>query len=530
MSSPAAAAPLPAVPDKVARLRDFPDRLSPMLVKELRQGLKSHVFTWGLIAMQISLIIITLISLEAGQDRDINEFFWWSVAGTVCVLLPLRCANALRDESSGNTLDTLLLTHLSAWRITMGKWLATCALQVLVAMTALPYLILRYFAGGIDLPMEAAWLGVYLVFGMVVSAIMLGLSWFPHFLVRAVIMLGLLAGAAGFCGGTIDEIARANNYGLDEIYRELRCQGILYGLLLTAWVAFFFLDVGAARLAPISENRATRRRLAALAVLIIGGVCCFTGKFPDRDTAPVMAMMLGMAMVLPAVQAICERPANYAPVLQPFVKRGLPGRLAGRLLYPGWHTGLLFSLTVLAVSAGIFTWLFMEMIASRRSMSGYSYYEEYRIILFFSIIGGCIGMLILPLVAWRMLKGLAQWDFWRWLLVLLAAGAFHLLVSLLADRTAPQVMMANYVLPTGGLFVLPAAEEYVSEAMPWEIRTTRNTSDWESWMSRREVLHAQTTAVHGSIALASLTLWLIAAALMARRELQRTREAERELG
>jgi hypothetical protein len=526
--TPVAAVTLPADSPKVALLRDFPDRLSPMLVKELRQGLKSHVFTWGLIAMQLSLIVMTLISLETGNDNDTNAFFWWSVAGTVCVLLPLRCANALRDESSANTLDTLLLTHLSAWRITLGKWLATCALQALVAMTALPYLILRYFAGGIDLVMEAAWLGVYLIFGMLVSAVMLGLSWLPHFLARAVFMLGVLAGAAGFCGGTIDEISRANNYGLDEMYRELRWYGTLYGMMLTAWVAFFFLDLGAAQLAPISENRATRRRLAALAVLGIGGACCF-GNFPDRDTATFMAMFLGMGLVLPAIQALCERPANFAPVLQPFVKRGLPGRLAGRLLYPGWHTGLWFALLLLVVSSGIFTWLLLDMMASRRAMmGGFSFYDDYRVALFLSVTCGCLGILIAPLVLWRLLKGLEKWDFWRWLLVLIAAGAFHLVVSLMASRTSPRMMFANYVLPTGGLFVLPAAEMQTAEALPWEVRDSNEA--WELWRRRREAIMAEAFRVQGAVALASLVVWLTAAAMMARREMRVTREAERELG
>jgi hypothetical protein len=58
----------------------------------------------------------------------------------VCLLLPLRLSAALREEMGGNTMDTLVLTRLSGWRIVLGKWVATAALQVLMALTVLPYL------------------------------------------------------------------------------------------------------------------------------------------------------------------------------------------------------------------------------------------------------------------------------------------------------------------------------------------------------------------------------------------------------
>lgn len=528
--TPAAAdsAPLPAVPVK-ARLRDFSDRLSPMLVKELRQGLKSHVFTWGLIAMQLALIIMALLSMEDGNSEDVNSAFWWSVTVPVCLLLPLRVANALRDEISANTLDTLLLTRLSAWRITLGKWLATCTLQALVAVTVLPYLILRYFAGGVNMPLEAAWLGIYILFGMVTTAVMLGFSWFPHFLLRAVVMLGILGLAAGFCAGTIEKISRSNNYRLDKLYRELSWPGLVFGLTLIVWACFFCLDLGAAQLAPLSENRATRRRLAALVVLAICSACCFA-SYRDRDTAPGMAVVLAMAMVLPAVQAICERPANLAPVLLPFVKRGAAGRLAGRLLYPGWHTGLFFALLLFACAVTIGVWQYMKLL-DHYSRSGWSYrrdYEDYAIL--FCMGGTALGVIIFPLVAWRLTRSMAQWNFWRWLLLLIFAGALHLFVTVLGSRHAPSILYANYLLPSGVAFVVPhAQEEASSRSLPVYLdELSKPELIWERNQKREAILEQKLTQ-HGIIAGISLFLWLSAAVWFASRELRATGRAEREL-
>ena len=461
-----------------------------MLVKELRQGLKSPVFTWGLIAMQTALAIMAMVAMEGGNDRDANEFFWWSSAGVVCVLLPMRVANALRDEMGGNTLDTLVLTRLSAWRITLGKWLATSALQVLVAMTVLPYLIMRYFAGGVNMPMELAWLGIYVVFGLLVTAVMLGVSWFRYFLVRAVLMLGVIAGAAGFCGGTIDEISRTNNYGLDDIYRELGWPGIICILAGVLWAAFFFLDLGAAQIAPRAENRATRRRLAALTLFVTVNGCCFC--FKEREASMAFCGMLLAAMALPCIQSLCEQPANYTPVLKPFVTRGAAGRLAGRLLYPGWHTGLWFSLLVAVPGAALMTWHYLQM-RMRWSSYGADSSLAYWLTIMLSICAGIVGVMILPLVIWRVFRRMEQWNFWRWTTVLLATIAFHALVMIAAWRMeSPGITMMNHALPTGGLLVAAEAEMEADSGTSAHTRTP-------NWNERQREKHQIAQIEHSAL-------------------------------
>lgn len=543
-------APLPSVAAAPARvsLRDFSDRLSPMLVKELRQGLKSHVFTWGLIAMQLSLIIVALLSMEGENVRDINRFFWWSVAGPVCVLLPLRVANALRDETSGNTLDTLLLTQLSAWRITLGKWLATCALQVLVAVTALPYLILRYFAGGVNTPLELAWLGVIVLFGMVVSSIMLGLSWFPYFLVRAIIMLGILFGTAGACGGTIEEISRGD-YVLDSLYRDLLWTGFAFFLILAGYLAFFCLDLGAARLAPLSENRATRRRLMALVILVLGGTCCAIRwhqsgvRGSDREIAMVLSMMLGMGLLLPGVQALCERPVNLAPVLMPFMKGGWHRRLAGRFFLPGWHSGVFLMLLLIIAAGALSAWLSMEYWNYRSSRSGYGYGsysrdDEEMLFTLIQVAAGILGTLVMPLVVWKWTRRMNRWDFWRWLLLILAAGAFHIFIMALGSKTNSKFTYANYIVPSGAFLVYPSVraqiDDKVTETRPPAMETRilssreRNLRD-ERRMRERELVRERLRIQHGIIACISCVLWLGLAVWLACREMRVTDQAWREL-
>lgn len=545
MSSAAAETAPPSLAPPKLSLRDFSDRLSPMLVKELRQGLKSHVFTWGLIAMQLALVIAAIMSMEGENDRDVNSFFWWSVAGPVCVILPLRVANALRDETSANTLDTLLLTHLSAWRITLGKWLATCALQLLVAVTALPYLILRYFSGGVNMPMEIAWLGLFVLFGTVVTAVMLGLSWFPYFLVRAIIMLGVLFGAAGACGGVIDEMISRNDYGLDEFYREMSWPGIPYFLTLACYLAFYCLDLGAARLAPLSENRATRRRIVGLIVLLVCGISALlrwnitstSGSYSHAENALVMAILLVGVMLLPAVQALSERPVNLAPVLMPFARRGLRGRIAGLFFLPGWHSGVFYALFVLGAAGALALWLAMEYGNLRASLGRYSGFAEEDLLVIGQVAAGVLGTIVMPVVVWKLTRRMHRWDFWRWILLIIAAGALHFFVTPLGLKTSARSLYANYLVPSGAFLVnlgseAVAREEWLTTESPVN-RKDLSPAEVRRLQQERsfllDTIEQRQLRQHGIITAISCLLWLAAAVWFAAREMAATTRDMREL-
>lgn len=517
MSTPAAES-LPLTAPRPAVLRDFSDRISPMLVKELRQGLKSPLFIWGLIAMQVVLAIMAIVAMEDGLDRDADYTFWWCVTGMVCLLLPARAANALRDEMGGNTMDTLVLTRLSAWRITLGKWAATGALQVLGIITVLPYLIMRYFAGSVNLPMELAWLGIFLLFGLLVSAVLLGLSWLSYFLLRALVMLGVLGSAFGFCGSAIFGLVRTGGYGLSAIHGELGTSGVILVLLSVVWTAYFFLDLGASQIAPLAENRASRRRLVALLFFAVTVAC--TLLMPSREPAMVLTMMICSGLWLVALQAICEKPGDFTPVLLPFVKRGLPGRLAGRLLYPGWHSGVLFALFLAMACAALVLWHVFGYASRYRSYSSFDF--NYIVGTMAAVVSGMVGALVLPLVLWKLFRRMDQWNFWRWLTVAVCAFFLHVTIAILSSKGASSAGYLHLALPTGGLIAPELAGHLAreQEAYAWS-----NSGDFDAYLRRRNELALDLAG----ISLLSVALWTVTALVMARRQFRYTRRCEQEL-
>ena len=127
-SAPSLTAGLPVA---VPQIPDFSERLSPMLVKELRQGMRSPVFVWGLIVMNVFLSVNVWLTMVEPEESGLHRAFFGAFCALVCGLLPLRAAGALHDELKGNTIDTLIMTRLTGWRITLGKWVAIVAQQLL---------------------------------------------------------------------------------------------------------------------------------------------------------------------------------------------------------------------------------------------------------------------------------------------------------------------------------------------------------------------------------------------------------------
>ena len=146
---PAEPPPLPGRPP-LPVLADFGDWLSPMIVKELRQGLRTWIFVGAFIVLQAVLVMTLMISSSSGNEEAASYFFWMLVAFILVFIVPLRGYNALAGEIKGQTLDALVLTRLSAFRIAFGKWAALVLQAALIAISVLPYVVLRYFGGGVN--------------------------------------------------------------------------------------------------------------------------------------------------------------------------------------------------------------------------------------------------------------------------------------------------------------------------------------------------------------------------------------------
>ena len=70
-------------------MNDFADWFSPILVKELRQGMRSRAFMGIFLAIQVFMIVCVLVSL--GNDSDnrnsVTTLFWTVICVAVLVAM-----------------------------------------------------------------------------------------------------------------------------------------------------------------------------------------------------------------------------------------------------------------------------------------------------------------------------------------------------------------------------------------------------------------------------------------------------------
>jgi hypothetical protein len=113
---------------------------------------------------------------------------------------------------------------------------------------------------------------------------------------------------------------------------------------------YLMLEIAAARIAPLSENHAAPKRLLALA-LGAGGI--IVAAWFDEEKAMTWIMASSLACGWVVLEALCERTVPVPSLYHSFARRGTLGRLMGRVLYPGWASGLLFYALLMAMLAAV---------------------------------------------------------------------------------------------------------------------------------------------------------------------------------
>ena len=88
--------------------KDFPERLGPMTVKELRQGLRRGMFVYPFLGIHLLAVVAMAVEFQMAEVEEFTEYAgimnlflfipghswfsgpFWGVAGAVClVLMPL---------------------------------------------------------------------------------------------------------------------------------------------------------------------------------------------------------------------------------------------------------------------------------------------------------------------------------------------------------------------------------------------------------------------------------------------------------
>jgi ABC-type transport system involved in multi-copper enzyme maturation permease subunit len=321
------------------------DRLSPMLVKEIRQGLRTRVFGLLFMLAQALMMFCVVMQLLAHLKRDSTTFydglFWFCIGIPLLFLIPLRGFYALHGELKENTMELVFLSRLSAWRIVAGKWAALWMQALLLLTAVLPYVVVRYFLGSVNLAENVLALGL-LVFGSgLLTGAGIALSPIQNRFARGVL---IAFGIMGLYALPVI-LAVASFSGARSLSMEPRL--ILLWVIFGGLLLLLLFEFGAARIAPVACNHSTRKRI--LALLLLALMFGIAGAAGDNKM-----LYVALIFLLPVcLDAMCERPSRVPQVYRPFVRKKWIGRLVGFLFYPGWASGVLYSLLTLGLVFGL---------------------------------------------------------------------------------------------------------------------------------------------------------------------------------
>ncbi len=175
--------------------------MDPMLVKELRQGMRSRGFVLPFVLIHSLAIIVVAAEFAAKRAAargggsggmlvsSGHMVFWMLMAFIVAVVFPLRSLGSMTSDVHAGQWQLVLLTGMNRWRIVRGKWLAQMGLAGLMLISLLPYGIARYFFGGVELIANLAALVTVLCASGAMSALVIGGSSFRSQKMRAIVIV-----------------------------------------------------------------------------------------------------------------------------------------------------------------------------------------------------------------------------------------------------------------------------------------------------------------------------------------------------
>lgn len=275
------------------------DRVNPIVVKEVRQGLRTKVFWIFFSLMLVSCLAISLIAFAASDGLADNTGQATFVAYFValgCVqffIIPYVSYRSMSREAEDETWVLLTLTGLGPRRILAGKLTSAVLQGSLYASAAAPFLLFSYFLNGIDLPTILVGVAVAMAYQVFLVAVSVSLATLAesrlvrallHFVLLGVLLQGLGFGIAGAVG--LGEVARRASSSFEF---WLASGAVLFGMVTTGLLLF---ESAAARLALPTEDYARGPRLT-YAVQFVGlvGLFVLTWLLTNEEDVLVIASL-----------------------------------------------------------------------------------------------------------------------------------------------------------------------------------------------------------------------------------------------
>jgi hypothetical protein len=411
------------------------DRLNPIVVKELRQAVKSRMVVGILLlflGLQLFLLGFYLLMREVrGQASTVdwsagNEVFRVQqgiLLWTIMILVPAYAAIRLASERSEQNVDLMFISTLRPASIVWGKFFAAFVLGLLIFSACAPFMTFCYLLRGIDIPTILFVLGIDLLamtFGVMVA---LFLSSLPG--ARAAKFFFCFIGFILLCWAcallTAMTVALVWEGGFIEwMFEHWYIAAVTVAAVLGVSGLLFFYCV--AMISPPSANRILPLRVYLFLAWLIVGVSLFlVATYHKGGVTPIpLYFMLLIVCPLLAIQlwvSICER-ERWAPRVARTIPRRRLLRVPAFLFYTGSAGGIAFTVLLYAATiGGIALWLEDHYTAGGVWDAGRNMIRAHALIALYAYCYGLSAVLVRHYLLANQLK-----PSYTWLVALLLGG------------------------------------------------------------------------------------------------------------
>jgi ABC-type transport system involved in multi-copper enzyme maturation permease subunit len=339
---------------------------NPIVVKELRQSVRSWAVT-GMLLLLLSVLFVVFMVFLVNQSFEVNpgeelggslfSTFLVILAGAGVLFIPLHLGLRVAGERQDNDPDLLYISTLSPARIIFGKFLCGAYVALLFFSACLPFMALTNLLRGVDLPSVFFLLAMLLVVVCSVNLVAIFIACLPISKLFK-ILLGL-AGFIALCfllGAVMASsfVLMASGVGA-MLFTHAFWMNCLTFLAVVAALGGLFFVLAVALIAPPSANRALLPRLYLTLLCLLGGVLAGAWARHVGEADVIFTWVAPNDILLVAALVVCI--SNH-DTLSWRVRRKIPRnglkRLPAFLFYNGAAGGLLWV-------AGLTTLTFLEL-------------------------------------------------------------------------------------------------------------------------------------------------------------------------
>jgi hypothetical protein len=348
------------------------DWINPIVIKELRQAVKSRLVTSMLLlflGLQMVIVALSLGFRDIGPNGDAmnwregNSIFVVLQAillGTCMVLIPAYASLRMSAERSDSNVDLLFISTLRPTSIIAGKFFSALVLAMLVFSCCAPFMTFTYLLRGIDIPSILFVLGVDLLAVILSTQVGLFLAAVPA--PRALKVLLFFFAFLQLCGIFISLVGMTSMMIREGVFTEMNeeswaIMGVITLAVLFSTGLLFCWSV--ALISPPSANRALLGRVFLVVMwLILGAGCLGLTLYPWVVRGPAgghdgpLAIWTGCSVVFFCLQfliSINER-HSWGPRVARAIPRWVTLRAFAFLFYSGAAGGVFLSMICVALT------------------------------------------------------------------------------------------------------------------------------------------------------------------------------------